>query len=75
VAVATVASLAPCGIEGFGYLAGMGELSAEDIKLFFSDPRRPAASFARTGRRLSRRPRSSSLRGRRASPRPWTLKT
>ena len=37
VAVATVASLAPYGIEGFDYFAGMGELNAEDIKLFFSD--------------------------------------
>jgi pimeloyl-ACP methyl ester carboxylesterase len=37
VAVATAASLAPYGIEGFDYFAGMGELNAEDIKLFFSD--------------------------------------
>ena len=38
VAVAVVASLAPHGKEGFDYFAGMGELNAEDIKLFFSDP-------------------------------------
>jgi hypothetical protein len=38
VAVAAVASLAPCGVEGFDYYAGMGELNAGDIKLFFSDP-------------------------------------
>jgi pimeloyl-ACP methyl ester carboxylesterase len=38
VAVAAVASLAPCGIEGFDYFTGMGELNAEDIKMFFSDP-------------------------------------
>jgi pimeloyl-ACP methyl ester carboxylesterase len=37
VAVAAVASLAPHGKEGFDYFAGMGELNAEDIKLFFSD--------------------------------------
>lgn len=38
VAVAAVASVAPYGIEGFDYFAGMGELNAEDIKLYFSDP-------------------------------------
>jgi pimeloyl-ACP methyl ester carboxylesterase len=38
VAVAVVASLAPYGVKGFDYFAGMGELNAEDIKLFFSDP-------------------------------------
>jgi pimeloyl-ACP methyl ester carboxylesterase len=38
VAVAAVASLAPYGIEGFDYFAGMGELNAGDIKSFFSDP-------------------------------------
>jgi pimeloyl-ACP methyl ester carboxylesterase len=32
-----VASLAPYGAEGLDYFAGMGELNAEDIKLFFSD--------------------------------------
>ena len=37
VAVAVVASIAPYGIEGFDYFAGMGELNAEDTKLFFSD--------------------------------------
>jgi pimeloyl-ACP methyl ester carboxylesterase len=37
VAVAVLASLAPHGKEGFDYFAGMGELNAEDIKLFFSD--------------------------------------
>lgn len=38
VAVAAVASLAPYGVEGFDYFDGMGELNAEDIKLYFSDP-------------------------------------
>jgi pimeloyl-ACP methyl ester carboxylesterase len=38
VAVAAVASLAPYGVEGLDYFAGMGELNAEFIKLFFSDP-------------------------------------
>ncbi len=38
VAVGLVASLAPYGVEGFDYFAGMGELNSEDIKLFFSDP-------------------------------------
>lgn len=38
VAVAAVASLAPYGIEGFDYFDGMGELNAEGVKLFFSDP-------------------------------------
>jgi len=38
VAVATVASLAPYGIEGFDYFAGMGESNVESFKLFFSDP-------------------------------------
>lgn len=38
VAVAAVASLAPYGIEGFDYFAGMGELNVEGTKLFFSDP-------------------------------------
>jgi pimeloyl-ACP methyl ester carboxylesterase len=38
VAVATVASLAPYGVEGFDYYAGMGESNVESFKLFFSDP-------------------------------------
>jgi pimeloyl-ACP methyl ester carboxylesterase len=39
VAVAVVASPAPYGLdEGFDYFAGMGELNAEDMKLFLSDP-------------------------------------
>ncbi len=38
VAVGAVASLAPYGVEGFDYFAGMGELNAEDIKLYFTDP-------------------------------------
>ena len=38
VAVAAVASLAPYGIEGFDYFAGMGESNAEGFKLFLSDP-------------------------------------
>jgi pimeloyl-ACP methyl ester carboxylesterase len=37
-AVATVASLAPYGVEGFDYFAGMGEANAESFKSFFSDP-------------------------------------
>lgn len=37
-AVAVVASLAPYGVEGFDYFAGMGEAIAEDIKLFLADP-------------------------------------
>ena len=38
VAVAAVASIAPYGIEGFDYFAGMGESNAEGLELFFSDP-------------------------------------
>jgi pimeloyl-ACP methyl ester carboxylesterase len=38
VAVAAVASLAPYGAQGLDYFAGMGELNADDTKLFFSDP-------------------------------------
>jgi pimeloyl-ACP methyl ester carboxylesterase len=38
VAVAVVASIAPYGVEGLDYFAGMGELNAQDTKLFFSDP-------------------------------------
>lgn len=38
VAVATVASLAPYGVEGFDYFAGMGESNVEGFQLFFSDP-------------------------------------
>jgi pimeloyl-ACP methyl ester carboxylesterase len=38
VAAAAVASLAPYGIEGFDYFAGMGESNVEGVKLFFSDP-------------------------------------
>jgi pimeloyl-ACP methyl ester carboxylesterase len=38
VAVAAVASVAPYGIDGFDYFAGMGELNADDIRLYFSDP-------------------------------------
>jgi len=38
VAVAAVASIAPYGIEGFDFFAGMGESNAEGFKLFFSDP-------------------------------------
>ena len=38
VAVASVASLAPYGAPGLDYFAGMGELNAEDIALFFADP-------------------------------------
>jgi pimeloyl-ACP methyl ester carboxylesterase len=38
VAAAAVASLAPWGIEGFDYFAGMGESNVEAFKLFFSDP-------------------------------------
>ena len=38
VAVAAVASVAPYGIEGFDYFAGMGESNVEGTKSFFSDP-------------------------------------
>jgi pimeloyl-ACP methyl ester carboxylesterase len=38
VAVAAVASIAPYGIEGFDYFAGMGESNVEGVELFFSDP-------------------------------------
>jgi len=38
VAVAAVASLAPYGVEGFDYFAGMGESNAESFELFFADP-------------------------------------
>ena len=38
VAVAAVASIAPYGIEGFDYFAGMGESNVESFKLYFSDP-------------------------------------
>ena len=63
VAVAVVASLAPYGIEeSFDYFAGMGELNAEDIKLFFSDPDAARRTHREDGRRLSRPRRSSSLR-------------
>jgi pimeloyl-ACP methyl ester carboxylesterase len=33
-----VASLAPYGIEGLDYFAGMGEANAEGTQLYFSDP-------------------------------------
>ena len=38
VAVAAVASLAPYGIDGFDYFAGMGESNVEAFQMFFSDP-------------------------------------
>jgi pimeloyl-ACP methyl ester carboxylesterase len=38
VAVAAVAPVAPYGVEGFDYFAGMGESNAEGTQLFFSDP-------------------------------------
>jgi pimeloyl-ACP methyl ester carboxylesterase len=38
VAVVSVASLAPYGVEGFDYLAGMGEGNVEAFKSYFSDP-------------------------------------
>jgi len=38
VAVAAVAPLAPYGVEGFDFFAGMGESNVEGFKLFFSDP-------------------------------------
>lgn len=37
VAVAVVASLAPYGTQDFDYFAGMGELNADEIQLFFAD--------------------------------------
>jgi pimeloyl-ACP methyl ester carboxylesterase len=38
VAVAAVASLAPYGVEGFDYFAGMGEANVEGVESYFSDP-------------------------------------
>jgi len=38
VAVAAVASVAPYGIEGFDYFAGMGGSNVEGTKSFFADP-------------------------------------
>jgi pimeloyl-ACP methyl ester carboxylesterase len=38
VAVAAVASIAPYGVEGFDFFAGMGESNVEGFKLYFSDP-------------------------------------
>jgi pimeloyl-ACP methyl ester carboxylesterase len=38
VAVAAVASLAPYGVEGFDFFAGMGESNVEGFKLYFDDP-------------------------------------
>jgi pimeloyl-ACP methyl ester carboxylesterase len=38
VAVGSVASVAPYGIEGFDYFAGMGESNVEGTRRFFSDP-------------------------------------
>jgi len=38
VAVAAVASVAPYGVEGLDYFAGMGELNVDDIKWSLSDP-------------------------------------
>ena len=37
-AVGVVASPAPYGVDGFDYFAGMGELNADDMRLFLSDP-------------------------------------
>jgi len=39
VAVASVASIAPYGSEGFDYFAGMGDLNVEGTELYFSDPK------------------------------------
>jgi pimeloyl-ACP methyl ester carboxylesterase len=38
VAAAAVASMAPYGVEGFDFFAGMGESNVEGFQLFFSDP-------------------------------------
>jgi pimeloyl-ACP methyl ester carboxylesterase len=38
VAAAAVASLAPYGVAGFDFFAGMGESNVEGFQLFFSDP-------------------------------------
>jgi pimeloyl-ACP methyl ester carboxylesterase len=38
VGVASVASIAPYGIEALDYFAGMGELNVEGTELYFSDP-------------------------------------
>ena len=37
VAAASLASLAPYGAEGLDYYQGMGQLNADDIRLYFSD--------------------------------------
>ncbi len=37
VAAASVASVAPYGVEGLDYFQGMGELNAEDTRLYFRD--------------------------------------
>jgi pimeloyl-ACP methyl ester carboxylesterase len=38
VAVGSVASVAPYGIEGFDYFAGMGDLNVEGIQMVLADP-------------------------------------
>lgn len=38
VAVGAVASIAPYGVEGFDYFAGMGDLNVEGTRMFFADP-------------------------------------
>ena len=38
VAAAAVASIAPYGVDGFDFFAGMGESNVEGFQLFFSDP-------------------------------------
>jgi pimeloyl-ACP methyl ester carboxylesterase len=37
-AVASLASIAPYGVEGLDYFAGMGQSNVDDIRLFFDDP-------------------------------------
>jgi len=37
-AVGVLASVAPWGAEGLDYFAGMGELNADDTRLYFKDP-------------------------------------
>lgn len=37
-AVATLASVAPYGVDGLDYFAGMGQRNVDDIRLFLDDP-------------------------------------
>jgi pimeloyl-ACP methyl ester carboxylesterase len=56
-AVASLASLAPLDGDGLDWFAGMGELNADDTRLFLRDRRRPGPSWRLTVRRSWRRRR------------------